>query len=102
VCDDLKAIDIQVLDIRDLTQIADYFVICSGIGDRQIKAIAQSLKDSLKDCGAARLGSEGEAAGGWVLLDYVDVIVHVFNEDARGFYQLELLWGDAGPVVWQA
>jgi ribosome-associated protein len=98
----MKAIDIQVLDIRKLTQIADYFVICAGISDRQIKAIAQSLKDSLKDCGVSRLGSEGEAAGGWVLLDYVDVIVHIFNEDARGFYQLELLWGDAGPLDWQA
>jgi len=101
VCDALKAFNIQVLDIRELTQIADYFVIASGIGDRQVKAIAEALRVDLRETGASRLGSEGEAAGGWVLLDYVDVIVHVFNEDARAFYQLELLWGDAGQVEWQ-
>jgi len=97
----MKALNVQILDIRELTQIADYFVIASGISDRQVRALGDAIRADLRETGATRIGSEGEAAGGWILLDYVDVIVHVFNEDARAFYQLELLWGDAPLIEWQ-
>jgi len=70
-------------------------------GDRQLKATAENVRVSLKEQGVEKLGAEGEAAGGWVLIDYVHVVVHAFSQEARDFYQLEMLWGDAPKVEWQ-
>ncbi|MBM4039200.1 MAG: ribosome silencing factor [Planctomycetes bacterium] len=98
----MKAEDILVLDVRKLTQITDFFVLASTASERQLKAIAERLHRELKAAGAHCLGVEGEAAGGWVLLDYVDVVVHLFSREARDFYALEMLWGDAPRVRWQA
>ena len=101
VCDDYKAEEVLILDVRGLTQIADYFVLCTGGSPRQLKAIAEAVRLTLKEQGVTRLGQEGDPASGWILLDYVDVLVHLFSGEARGYYQLELLWGDAPRVEWR-
>ena len=101
ICDDYKAEDVAVLDVRELTQITDYFVLCTGASARQLKAIAESMRLALKGHGVTPLGREGEPGSGWILLDYVDVLVHIFSPDARAYYQLELLWGDAPRVPWR-
>jgi len=100
MADELKAEDILVLDLRKLTQITDYFVLATAGSERQLRAIAERVHRDLKAQGAACLGVEGEATGGWVLLDYVEVVIHVFSREARDFYQLEMLWGDAPRVPW--
>ena len=96
--EDKKAIDTRVLDIRELSIIADYFVICSGRSVPQVQAIAENIQEQLKKEGLPITHLEGFREGTWVLLDYGDVIVHVFQEAERQFYKLERLWGDA-PVV---
>ncbi len=93
-----KALDVRILDLRKLTSITDYFVICSGEADVQVKAIADNIIDSLRDEDIDVWNMEGYEAGRWILLDFVDVVVHVFHEESRQFYGLERLWGDA-PVV---
>lgn len=97
----MKGEDIVVLDMRKLTQITDYFVLCSGASERQLKAIAARLRQELKKLGVTRLGAEGEPSSGWLLLDYCDVVVHIFSTQARRFYDLEMLWGDAPRVQWR-
>jgi ribosome-associated protein len=90
-----KGFDVSVLDIRKLTSMADYFVICSADSETQVKAIADEVEKNLKDNGIKIWHKEGYKALSWVLMDYVDVIVHVFKKEARLFYNLEKLWGDA-------
>ena len=90
-----KAYDVLLIDLRKLAAFADFFVICSADSDIQVKAIADELDRSLRDEGVKCWHKEGYQALNWVLLDYVDVVVHVFKKDAREFYNLEKLWGDA-------
>jgi ribosome-associated protein len=90
-----KAYDVLLIDLRKLTAFADFFVICSADSDVQVKAIADDVDRSLRDEGMKCWHKEGYQALNWVLLDYVDVVVHVFKKDAREFYNLEKLWGDA-------
>lgn len=92
---ELKAHDVLVLDLRGISTATDYFVIASGTSDVQVKAIAEHVVDELKKDGARPQHVEGLKGGRWVLIDYVDVVVHVFHPQARHFYQLENLWGDA-------
>ena len=92
-----KGFDVVLLDLRELTSFADFFVICSGDSDTQVKAIADEVDRGLRDEGIKCWHREGYQALSWVLLDYVDVVVHVFKKEAREFYSLEKLWGDA-PV----
>ena len=88
------------MDVRDVTPIADYFVICSGSSDRQLKAIVQKLTTELKKEGFLVMGRpEGEAEGGWVLVDYGDVVVHAFLPEQRAYYDLEGLWSNAKTLV---
>lgn len=94
-----KAREVVILDLRDITLIADYFVICSGRSSVQVQAIAQNVIDCLKSQEVKVLHQEGLRDGYWVLLDYGSVIVHVFQEEEREFYSLERLWGDAGQVL---
>jgi len=94
VLDDIKGRDIRVLDVRGLTDIADYMVIASATSDRHARAMATRLADTLRDEGTRALGSEGESVADWILLDYGDVIVHVMQERTRAFYDLEKLWGE--------
>ncbi len=97
---DKKATDIVMLDIRELSVIADYFVIATGSNPRQIQAIASAIDDKLAELGIHERGREGNAASGWLLLDYADVIVHIFGEMEREFYRLERLWSEAPTVVY--
>lgn len=90
-----KAEDIVIMDVRDLTSIADFFVICSGDSDTQIKAIADAIMDGLDREEVKVWHVEGYNARHWVLLDYVDFVVHIFQKDVRSFYDIERLWGDA-------
>lgn len=92
---ELKAHDVVVLDLRGISTATDYFVIAGGTSDVQVKAIAEHVVDELKKDGVRPEHLEGLRGGRWVLLDYVDFVVHVLHPQARDFYQLETLWGDA-------
>ena len=95
---DRKAIDPIVLDLRGLTAAADYFVIVSGTSDTHVRGMAEHLMAALAPRGVEPHHVEGLTQGRWVLLDYVDFVVHIFHPELREFYQLERLWGDA-PVL---
>ena len=90
-----KGYDVVVIDLRKLASFADYFVIASADSDTQVKAIADEVDKKLKDEGVKTWHREGYRSLNWVLLDYVDVVVHIFKKEAREFYNLEKLWGDA-------
>lgn len=94
-----KAIDLAVLDVRGLTSIADFFIICSGSSNRQVMAIAEFIQVDLKKHGIKPLSVEGIKEGRWILLDYGHVIIHVFYEPLRSFYDLEGLWTDAKRIT---
>ncbi len=93
--------DVLVLDVRDLITITDYFVIASGSSDRQAKTIAEEVEKALKDRGVKPVRVEGASSSRWVLLDFVDLVVHVFSQEQRDFYRLERLWVDAPRVDWE-
>ncbi|MBI5187684.1 MAG: ribosome silencing factor [Nitrospirae bacterium] len=95
---DRKAKDILILDLKGLTIIADYFVICSGESTIQVKAITELVEERFDRAGIKPLGIEGLNYSHWVLMDYGDVIIHIFEEDTRTFYGLEKLWIDAGRI----
>lgn len=88
-----------MLDLRGLTTIADYFVVCTAESERQLRAVANALDEELTNAGAKGPRMEGSAETGWVLLDFSDIIVHVFSPEQREFYRLERLWKQAQPVV---
>ena len=94
--------DIVALDIRGLIDFADFFVLCTGMNDRQIRSMTEELDREIKQHGVRKLGIEGKTEAKWVLFDLGDVIVHVFSAESRGFYDLEMLWGDAPRVAWEA
>lgn len=98
ILDDKKAINIKMLDIRELTTMADFFIVCSGNSTTQIKAIADEVNEEMSKQGVKPIGREGFATASWVLIDYGDVIVHVFNHESRDFYSIEHLWADAKEV----
>ena len=95
---DKKAFDLVVVDVGDLTSIADYLIICTGRSDRQVQSIAQAVEDALVAEGTRPISVEGMQRGQWVLLDCGDVIVHVFYQPVREFYDLERLWEHAPRV----
>jgi len=96
IASDRKAIDIRVLDLRGIVAYTDFFVICSGNSERQTKAIHDAVYQALKDEeGLLPRRSEGSRESRWILLDYLDCVVHIFTPDAREFYRLENLWGEA-------
>ncbi len=88
-----------MLDLRGLTTIADYFVVCTAESERQLRAVVNSIDEDLVDAGAKRPRIEGSAETGWVLLDFSDVIIHIFSPEQREFYRIERLWKQAQPVV---
>ena len=94
-----KAENILLLDVQQLTILADYFVICSTTSERQIRALSGDLSRQLKGEVGKPLAVEGEADSGWVLVDYGSVVVHIFAPDMRAFYDLEGLWAEAKTVV---
>lgn len=93
-----QAIDIVVLDLRKVTDFTDYFVICSGAVDVHVKAIYDYIDNELRKIGWKPRHVEGVENCRWVLMDYIDLVVNIFQPDARGYYSLERLWGDASPV----
>ena len=97
-----KALNLIVLDVRDLTSIADAFIICSGKSNRQVNAIADSIVAKLKKHKIKPLSVEGTGEGHWVLLDYGHVVIHVFYEPVREFFDLEGLWADAKRITTRA
>ena len=97
-----KAEEVVVLDLRGVSGYTDFLVIGSGTSDRQIEAVADSVEKALKSQGHRVVGTEGQRGGRWVLLDFGDVVVHVFHQDERGHYDLEGLWADAPRVEVEA
>ena len=93
--EDRKARDIVILELAEMTSLADYFLICTATSGRQVKAIADNIDETLHKKGVRLLHSEGFEEMSWVLLDYDDLVVHIFTEEAREFYRLERLWADA-------
>jgi len=98
---DLKAQDVRILNLKGVTDVTDFFVIASGTSDTHVRAVAQHIAEELKKEGVPAHHEEGLTTGRWALLDYVDVVVHVFHPTLRAFYQLERLWGDAQVVTVQ-
>ena len=98
--DEAKAIDITVLDVRKLTDIADYMIIASGTSTRHVSATARKITDKMRELGVKSAGTEGETSGEWVLVDFGDVVVHVMHPQTRAFYNLEKLWsGDMSSLA---
>lgn len=97
-CDEKKAREITILDIRSISSVADYFVICTAGSATQCKAIADHVEETLEKANVRKHHMEGYQNGRWILLDYADIVVHVMNEEEREFYNLERLWGDARKV----
>ena len=96
-----QAEHITILDVHGLIVITDYFVICSGGTERQVRTIVEEIEKALRDLGRKPVRREGETERRWVLLDYVDLVVHVFTEEEREYYDLERLWGDAPRSAWE-
>jgi ribosome-associated protein len=96
-----QASDIVILDVHELIVITDHFVIASGSSDRQVKTIVEEVEKALRARAVRPVRTEGEVEARWVLLDYVDVVVHVFAEEEREYYDLERLWRDAPRVDWE-
>jgi ribosome-associated protein len=92
---DRKASEVVVLDVQGLSSVTDYFLVCSGRSTTHLQTITDAIRDDLKEAGVRPLHAEGVPESGWVLLDYGDVLMHVFLEDTRIYYALERLWGDA-------
>src|SRR5438067_1926552 len=99
VAADRQAVDIVLLDISQHASFADYFIICSGTSERQIKAIVQNVIDELEREGDHALHVDGSPSSGWVLIDFATVIVHVFAPEERAYYRLERLWQDAPTIL---
>ena len=96
--DDKKAEDIKILDIADISTIADYFIICSGSNSSQLEAIIDNITDTLGRAGYESKRTEGGRNSSWVLIDYGDVVVHIFSREDRLFYDLERIWRDGKTV----
>ena len=97
---DKQADDIVVLDVGSIIVITDFFVICTAGSQRQIRTVIDAIEESVRGLGAKPIRREGEPEAGWWLLDYIDVVVHVFGTEEREYYDLERLWSDAPHVDW--
>jgi ribosome-associated protein len=101
LADDNKCTDVTVMDLRGRSSVADFFVICSGTSDRQMRSTADAIVDHAKKLGSRVYGRNVRDSTEWILLDFVDVVVHIFIPTTRRYYDLELLWGDAPRVSWE-
>lgn len=99
VADDRKAMDLRVLQLEKVSDFTDFFMVCSGNSGRQVSAIAEGIQRALREQGVRPLHIEGAASAHWVLLDYGDFVVHVFDPETRGYYGIERLWADAPDVT---
>lgn len=96
---DRKALDVTLLDLRGISTATDWFIVASGTSDTHVRAISDHVTEEMKKEGARPINTEGEREGRWILVDYFDFVLHVFHPQAREFYQLERLWGDAPTHV---
>ena len=96
---DRKAIDLRVLHLDEISDFTEYFLVCSGTNERQVQAIADAVQKQLREDGDRPMGVEGYRHGRWVLLDYSDFVVHIFDDEVRAFYGLEKLWADGADVT---
>lgn len=97
-----RAADILVLDLTTLSPVTSYFVIATGTSNRQIRGIAEEIVKEVKGAGSIPFGVEGRQEARWVLIDLGDVVVHLMTEEARDFYDMEMLWGDAPRIDWES
>ena len=95
LADERRCTDIVALDMRKISQVTDYFLIITGTSDRQMRSVADEITDLAKKNKSYLFGRAGYEQGRWVLLDFIDVVVHIFDDQSRGYYDLEMLWGDA-------
>jgi len=93
-----KAFNVTILELKKVSSLTDYFLICSGRSDRQVQAIAQSIEEKMGEQGVQPLGEEGKREGRWVLMDYDDVVIHIFYDQVRLYYDLEGLWIEAPRI----
>ncbi len=91
--------NIVVLDLRDISPATDYFMIATGTSNRQMRSVADEICQAARDQGQQRFGRAGYEQGRWILLDFVDVVIHIFDAEYRDYYDLELLWGDAKRLI---
>lgn len=99
---DLKAEDTRIFDLRGISSLTDFMVVCAGNSQPHLKAIVRDVEGSVREKGSdSALHTEGKAASRWVVIDFVDVMVHVLDQEFREHYALESLWGDAKEVVWK-
>ena len=98
IASDQRALDIRAYDMRDVTPLADCFILCSATSEPHFRAIFNGIREGMKEIGVAPMSSEGEFCGQWLLLDYSTIIVHIFREAARAFYDLDGFWGDAPRI----
>lgn len=98
-CADIKADELVVLDLHALTSFTDFFIICSGNSDRQVRSIADNVVEQMKKKKVPLIGIEGYDEGQWVLVDFGSVVIHVFHREMRSYYNLEKLWSDAKTVA---
>ncbi len=96
-----RAEGIVVLDLRGISPVTDYFVLLTGTSDRQMRSVAREIADAAAGRGHRLLNASGMDSGGWILLDFVDVVIHIFDDMRRRYYDLELIWGDAPRVRWK-
>lgn len=98
ILDSKKGIDVRLLEVTEITVLADYFIICTATSTTHVQALTDEVEFKLKESGVTPHHIEGHKAGGWILIDYGSVIIHVFTQEAREFYALERLWNDAVEV----
>lgn len=96
--DDKKAYDIKILDIKKISSIADYMVIADGTNKNQVQAMCDAVTEEMGKAGFLSKSIEGYSEGGWILLDYYDIIIHIFSDEARRFYDIERIWSDGKYV----
>ena len=101
IADDNNARDTIVLDLRGISPVTDYFVICTGTSNRQMRSVADEMSDYGASVGQKAWHIAGLEGGQWIVLDFVDVVVHVFDESRRRYYDLEMIWGEAPKVRWK-
>lgn len=101
IAENSRCEDVVILDLRGLSSVTDFFVIATGTSDRQMRATVDLVHEHAKRVGQDRFGLSGYDTSTWILADYVDVVVHLFDPERRNYYDLELLWGDAPRVEWR-
>ncbi len=100
LADDNKCDGVTIMDLRGRSSVADFFIVCSGTSDRQMRSTNDAMVDYAKRLGSRPYGRAGYDTAAWILLDFVDIVVHLFTPEARRYYDLELLWGDAPRLTW--